>query len=212
MNYKSQAEPRTMIGDTPVFCSFDEIVGIENIVGNPRNPNQHPQEQVEMLAKIIKSTGWRANITISKLSGFVVKGHGRLAAAKMAGFEKVPVEYQDYTSEAEEYADLMADNRLAELSEIDKTLLTDLLQEIDTGEIPLELSGYTEDEIEDLMTSMAFTEEDLTKDEDEIGDDPCQMRITFESARDFKKCEDELRQFFDEKYPELNISVGGGAI
>lgn len=79
--YKTTATHRAMIGDIPVFCSYDELLDINKVVGNPRNPNQHPEQQIKALAKIIKSTGWRANITISRLSGFVVKGHGRLAAA-----------------------------------------------------------------------------------------------------------------------------------
>lgn len=82
--YRSTAKSRAMIGDIPVFCTFDEILDVEKVVGNPKNPNQHPKAQIEMLAKIIKNTGWRANITISRQSGFVVKGHGRLAAAIQA--------------------------------------------------------------------------------------------------------------------------------
>lgn len=82
--YKSTAEPRAMIGDIPVFCSYDELLDTSKIVGNPRNPNTHPPDQIAMLAKIIKATGWRANVTISRLTGFVVKGHGRLAAAIQA--------------------------------------------------------------------------------------------------------------------------------
>lgn len=73
-----------MIGDIPVFCSYDELLETEKIVGNPRNPNEHPKGQIDMLARIIKATGWRNNITISRQSGFVVKGHGRLAAAIQA--------------------------------------------------------------------------------------------------------------------------------
>lgn len=83
-DYKSSAEPRAMIGDIPVFCSYDALLDTEKVVGNPKNPNHHPAKQVEMLAKIIKATGWRANITISSRSGYVVKGHGRLAAAIQA--------------------------------------------------------------------------------------------------------------------------------
>lgn len=83
-DYKTQAPPRAMIGEIPVFCSFDELVDTEKVIGNPRNPNTHGKKQVELLAKIIKATGWRNNITISRQSGFVVKGHGRLAAAIQA--------------------------------------------------------------------------------------------------------------------------------
>jgi len=87
-------------------------------VGNPRNPNKHPQEQIKLLATIIRSQGWRAPITVSRQSGYVVRGHGRLAAAILLGTEVVPVDYQNYATEAEEWADLIADNRIAELSAI----------------------------------------------------------------------------------------------
>lgn len=63
------------------------MVDIEKLVGNPRNPNKHPQNQIELLAKIIKAQGWRNPIVVSRRSGFVVKGHGRLEAARLLGLE-----------------------------------------------------------------------------------------------------------------------------
>lgn len=170
--YQTSAEARAMIGDIPVFCTFDELLETEKVIGNPRNPNKHPQKQVEMLAKIIKATGWRANITISRLSGYVVKGHGRLEAAIKAGCEKVPVEYQNYTSEAEEWADLTADNRLAELSDMDNTMLADILAEIDTGEFPLELTGYTEEDLEGIIGAIAGEDDAEPNDQDNEHDQP----------------------------------------
>lgn len=171
-DYQTSAEARAMIGDVPVFCTFDELLDTEKVIGNPRNPNKHPKKQVEMLAKIIKATGWRANITISKLSGYVVKGHGRLEAAIKAGCEKVPVEYQNYTSEAEEWADLTADNRLAELSDMDNTMLADLLAEIDTGEFPLELTGYTEEDLDGIIGAIAGEDDAEPNDQDNEMDQP----------------------------------------
>ena len=156
--YKATAEPRSWTGDVPVYCAYDELVDTADIVGNPRNPNTHPEAQVELLAKIISSTGWRQNITISRRSGFVVKGHGRLAAAKLAGLSQCPVEYQDYSSEAEEWADLTADNRLAELAEIDDVKLADLLSELTQEDFPMELTGYTDEDLESILDSIAGTD------------------------------------------------------
>lgn len=153
--YKATAEPRSWTGDVPVYCAYDELVDTAGIVGNPRNPNTHPEAQVELLAKIISSTGWRQSITISRRSGFVVKGHGRLAAAQLAGIPKCPVEYQDYSSEAEEWADLTADNRLAELAEIDGVKLADLLSELTREDFPMELTGYTDEDLESLLDEIA---------------------------------------------------------
>ena len=142
-------EPRGTAGEIPVFCRYDEIVPIEKAVENPKNPNTHGEKQLQLLSQIIKSQGWRAPITISTRSGFIVKGHGRLQAARLLDAEFVPVEYQDYQSEAEEYADLIADNRLAELSQIDDEMLKELMLQMD-GEA-LDLTGYTSDEIDALL-------------------------------------------------------------
>lgn len=148
-----------------VHCSYDEMVDIVKVVPNPRNPNTHSDKQIELLAKIIDYQGWRAPITVSKRSGFVVRGHGRLLAAEALGLEKVPVDYQDYANEAEEWADLIADNRLAELSELDNEMLKDLIQEIDSGEIDLTLTGYDEDAIESLLTPIDI--DDFFRDHEE---------------------------------------------
>ena len=135
-----------------VHCSYDEMVDITQIIPNPRNPNTHSDRQVELLAKIIEYQGWRVPITVSKRSGFIVRGHGRLLAAQALDLDTVPVDYQDYANEAEEWADLIGDNRIAELSELDNTVLKDLIQEIDTGEIDLTLTGFDEEEIKKMMT------------------------------------------------------------
>lgn len=105
---------------------------------------------------------------MSKRSGFVVTGHGRLEAAQSMQASVVPVEYQEYASEAEEYADLMADNRLAELSEMNTSALADMLQQMDTGEIPLEMSGYTEEDLEDLLNALGGVDDTENNGEDTV--------------------------------------------
>lgn len=115
IDYKATAKPRTKTPDgCAVYCNYDKILPIAELRPNPANPNGHGDKQVRLLADIIKSTGWRAPITVSRRSGLIVKGHGRRMAAMSAGLEYAPVEYQDYSSDAEEKADLMADNRIAE--------------------------------------------------------------------------------------------------
>ena len=140
------------IGGIPVYCRYDEAVEIEKVTGHPRNPNKHGDEQIALLAKIIKASGWRNPICVSNRSGFIIKGHARLMAARVLGVTHVPVEYQDYATEAEEYQDMIADNRIAELAERDMSIIKDLLEELDTGANDMDLTGYVEAEIERLMT------------------------------------------------------------
>ena len=130
----NQAPPRATTPDGfKVYCSFDEIAELDTLKPNPRNPNGHPKAQIALLARIIKERGWRANITISKRSGMIVKGHGRLLAAQEAGTKYAPIDWQDYASDSDETADLIADNRLSELAVLDEQAVTELLAEMEAN-------------------------------------------------------------------------------
>lgn len=155
IDYTTTAEPKAMAGGVPVFCAHDAIVSVSDMKPNPKNPNQHPPEQIKLLGSVIRATGWRGPITVSKRSGMIVRGHGRLMAAQLEDLTEVPVDYQDYASEAEEMADLVADNRIAELSDINNKMLAEVFADIDTGEIPFMLSGYTEEDYGNIVTALS---------------------------------------------------------
>lgn len=99
-----------------IHCSHSEVKKLDELIANPKNPNQHPRPQIELLAKILTHQGWRNPIVVSKRSGFITKGHARLEAAKLAGFNEAPIDLQDYPNEAMEWADMIADNAIAELA------------------------------------------------------------------------------------------------
>jgi len=106
------ADNQNLQSNIKVYCAHDDIVEIGKLKPNPKNPNTHPQGQIEILAKIIQEQGWRQPIKVSNQSGYIVSGHGRYEAALFMGAEVVPVDYQDYESVAAELADLLADNRI----------------------------------------------------------------------------------------------------
>ena len=141
-----------------VDCAHDAMVPVGELRANPRNPNRHPQAQLDLLATIL-SHCWRNPIVVSRRSGLIVKGHARLEAARLAGIAEAPVDYQDYDSEAEELADLVADNRIAELAERYMPDVRLIMEEIDTGELNMDLTGFDADALESLMT---WTSEPVT--------------------------------------------------
>ena len=63
----------------PVYCAYVDMRDPETLIPNPRNPNRHSDKHDCSVSKIIQTQGWRAPITISKRSGFVVRGHGQFA-------------------------------------------------------------------------------------------------------------------------------------
>ena len=127
---------------------------------HPKNPNIHPQKQIDLLAKNINEMGWRSPVTVSKRSGYIIRGHGRLEAAKVNGYEHVPVDYQDYADEAAELVDLVADNRLAELSYMDSNLLDDVLEQIRYEDIDFELTGFDDNDANEAISIVGVEAEE----------------------------------------------------
>lgn len=138
-----------------------EMVDIDLLVENPKNNNKHPQEQIERLAKIIKSTGFRNPLTVSRRSGFVLCGHGRIDAARKLGMKELPVIYQDFKNEAEEYAHLTADNAVARWAELDLSMIN--TEALALGaDLDIEMLGLKDFEI------TSIEELDPQTDEDEV--------------------------------------------
>jgi hypothetical protein len=117
------------------------LVDIHKVQPHPKNPNKHPAAQIERLAKLIDYQGQRHPIIISKRSGFVVVGHGRLEAMWKLGWKQVAVDYQDFESEAQEYAFVVSDNAISEWGELDRLMITDKLTELGPEFTNLELLG-----------------------------------------------------------------------
>lgn len=114
--------------EVPVKCKFDEMVSLSKLKPHPKNRNKHPDAQIQRLAEILKYQGFRMPVRVSLLSGFVTGGHGRIEAARVNGWDRVPVNFQEYESEEQEYADLVADNAIALWAELDlKSIGEDVL-------------------------------------------------------------------------------------
>ena len=133
---------RILADGIEVWCAYDKLVKVEELIPHPKNPNTHPQSQIKILAQNIRYHGWRHPIVVSKLSGYIVAGHGRLEAAKELSVSIVPVEYQNFASEDNELAVLVGDNRLAELSSLDLNGLQDIIDGFKASDFDTILAGF----------------------------------------------------------------------
>jgi len=137
-----------------IKCEYTKLVAIDELRPHPNNANTHSPEQLERLAKILKYQGWRKPIVVSKLSGYIVSGHGRLLASRIAGFSEVPVSEQEYDNEKQELADLIADNKIAELSEWQGIKLNDEIASLRSSLPDVELTGFDDLSIGELAESL----------------------------------------------------------
>lgn len=145
-----------------IKCEFKELVDIVKLVPNPKNPNKHSDKQIDLLQRLIKHQGWRHPIIVSNRSGFVCAGHGRLQAAIKMGLKQVPVDYQDFDSEAEEYQFMVSDNTIQELSELDLSMVNQDV--LDFGpDFDLDMLGIPD-------FSFSFEKQNLSDAESLVGD------------------------------------------
>lgn len=129
-------------------CSYTDLVLIKKLKPHPKNPNKHTEDQIERLAKIIEFQGQRLPVIISKLSGFIVVGHGRVQALKKLGYKQVAVDYQDFDNEDQEYIFIVSDNAISEWSHLDLSQINLELENI--GPIDIDLLGIKDFTIEPL--------------------------------------------------------------
>lgn len=160
-----------------IKCAFTALVEVFKLVINPKNRNNHSEKQIEVLANIIKATGQRSPIVVSKRSGFIVKGHGRKLAIEKLGWEKCAVDYQDYENEADEYRDMIADNEIARYAEFDKAGFRSDLEEmgLDLEEINFEEFGLLNFEMIDEWESDI---EKIDKIDENLDGIPAIIKIT----------------------------------
>lgn len=137
-----------------VHCAHSAIVKTNELKPNPRNPNIHPKEQIQAFAKIIQTLGWRQAIVVSTRSGFITKGHGRLAVARYLQCKEVPVDYQHYRSDDEETQDILADNKIAEMSERDEVAVAAMIKDLTDRGANTSLTGYRDTEVERMLAKL----------------------------------------------------------
>jgi len=124
-----------------IRCAHDELVLVPDLKPNPDNPNKHDAAQLTLYAKILIHQGWRKALTVSNQSGFIVTGHGAWLTAKAQGWPSVPVDYQDFANRADEIAHMIADNKLAQMAELDDVELARVIKAELDGKCDLDLTG-----------------------------------------------------------------------
>ena len=72
----------------------------------------------------------------------------------------MPVDYQDFKNEQDEMAHMISDNKIAELSSFNNSALKEILIELDTGALDMEAMGFTNADLENLMTQFHVEDEE----------------------------------------------------
>lgn len=127
--------------------------GITELKPYARNARTHSPKQIRQIADSLTAYGF-INPVIIDNKGTILAGHGRVEAAKLLGMEAVPTICIDHLSEDQIRAYILADNRLAEKSGWDKSILAMELEYLLTieSEIEITTTGFEYAEVEQLIS------------------------------------------------------------
>jgi len=129
---------------------------------NPRKNLQPGDPEYEKLKKSIVEFDLVELLIVNKRTGNLISGHQRLKILKEIGTSEVRSVIVDLP-ESKEKALNLALNKIS--GDWDMPKLKDLLQELDTGEFDIEITGFDENEIEDLINKYAVQDIDYLLNE-----------------------------------------------
>jgi len=137
---------------------------VEKLIPYARNARTHSDDQVAQIAASIAEFGW-TNPILAGADGIVIAGHARLQAARKLGMTEVPVIVLDHLTETQRRALVLADNRLALNAGWDEEMLRVELESIRDDGFELEIVGFTDEEIEDLLRQPEEVQQGNTEDD-----------------------------------------------
>ncbi len=139
-------------------------VPIDSIKPDPQNVRRHPEPNRQAIKKSLQGFQQRKPIVVNKRTMIIEAGNGLWQEMKSLGAKEIAVVFVDDTDEQAKAYGIM-DNRSAELAEWDIPALKDMLQDLDTGSLDMDLTGFDSKALEDLMTQTFQPKAGLTDDD-----------------------------------------------
>jgi|TARA_R110000765_G_scaffold350389_2_gene440474 ParB-like chromosome segregation protein Spo0J len=176
-----------------------ELVKPDSIIPYEKNPRKNIHA-IDLIKQSIKEFGFRQPIVVDE-NNIILVGHTRLLASKALGLKEVPIHRAMDLTDIQKNSYRIMDNKSAESAEWDYDLL-----KLEIMDIPDEfkiLTGFKEDEIENLLTGWQSDIEDL-KEIDGVHLDPLKSIIKIELDENYKdKVEEVIKKYCDTH----NISI-----
>ena len=122
---------------------------IDRLIPYARNPRKNDQA-VERMCASIREFGFKIPCLV-RSSGELVDGHLRLKAARQLGISEMPVILCDEWTEAQVKAFRLLVNRSVTWADWDEELLALEIQELQGLDFDLNLTGFSEQDIQDVL-------------------------------------------------------------
>lgn len=148
---------------------------IRDLKADPANPNRMQAEDLARMEKSMAEFGDLSGIVLNRRTGNLIGGHQRVSVLKDCEIEaedlakpeqdgtvarghilyrgrKMSLRVVDWP-ESKARAALLAANRFGRVGVDDAAAVKELLSELDTGEFDMDLTGYSQKVLEEMMTA-----------------------------------------------------------
>ncbi len=169
---------------------------IEKVIPYQNNPRKN--QSIEKVSRSIKDFGFQQPIVVDKKM-VVIVGHTRLLGAKKLGLKQVPVVIADL-SDTKAKAYRIADNRVNEDSGWDNKLLQDELNKLLDFDIDLNITGFSNDELDSLFAKeeVSFTDPigEIVQDDNHLLNDVKMIQLFYEpeNEKKFREIIEKVRE------------------
>lgn len=135
-------------------------ISIKKIKPYKFNNKVHPEAQVDKIRDSIEAFGFLKPIILDE-NYEILAGHGAFLGGKKSGLTMIPCVVHSGLSERQKRAYRIADNKIAEKSLWDFDKLSHEISELSNMDFDVEITGFNEQEIEDVLkNSNSFLPED----------------------------------------------------
>lgn len=134
-----------------------------------RNSRKHSKKHIDQIARSIKTFGFSVPV-LTDAGDKILAGHARVLAALKIGLAQIPTIKIEHLTAQQATAFMIADNRLSELSDWDEQILAEMLKELSGAQLDfdIEVTGFTLDEIEIRIESIASLGQDSADLDDQL--------------------------------------------
>lgn len=145
-----------------------EEIKVDDLIPYATNSRTHSPEQVAQIAASIQEFGF-TNPVLIDANGTIIAGHGRVLAARKLGIETIPCIRLGHLTPSQVRAYVIADNKIALNAGWDDEMLKAELLTIQEDGFNTDLTGFSDDELNALLTVETVEGE---TDPDEVSEAP----------------------------------------
>lgn len=170
---------------------------VESIIPYKNNPRLN-KKAVGVVAESISEFGFKNPIVVDKNMEIIV-GHTRFEASKQLGYDTVPVIVANDLTDEQVKAFRIMDNKSSEFAEWDYEKLLSEIEELNLEGYDIDLTGFSEAELEDIVADMTEELEEKEKEEkpeieftEELLEENQYVVLVFDNTLDWTKAKSVL--------------------